>query len=441
MQPDALSGNFAPVTEERVLLEPACTGTLPTGLDGLYVRTGPNPLPDSPPRPLPWLTGDGMVHGLRIEGGRVLWYRNRWISTPEVADRLGRSAPVPPPALVPEGSGNLAVCPHAGNLYAFSELALPYALSTGTLETRAIEDFGGPLPAGSIGHPKADAATGALHTLAYHFEAPYLRHHEVDRRGRLVRSRVLPLERPAYVHDFGLGRRWLVLFDLPRLFSEEALLDGQPLPYCWTEDAEARVGLVPRDGDGPPLWFPTDPFRLEHVAAVHEESSGRVVVDLIAGPAEDGTDATLQRLTLDPGRGVCLREVLDDRPQDLPTGDPRTATGGRRWLWTLAADRSGPAPVGRRLYRHDLLHGERVEVPLPDGVVAGELSYVPAHARAEEDEGWLLGFCWEGPRSVPGFLVLDARRPGAEPVARITLTGRVPHGSHGCWMALPRGSG
>jgi carotenoid cleavage dioxygenase-like enzyme len=29
--------------------------------------------------------GDGMVHGVRLRGGRAEWYRNRWVRTPQLA--------------------------------------------------------------------------------------------------------------------------------------------------------------------------------------------------------------------------------------------------------------------------------------------------------------------------------------------------------------------
>src|SRR6202140_1020286 len=63
--------NYAPVTDE--LTEFA----LPADLDGWYLRNGPNPRQAG----AHWFTGDGMIHGVRIEGGRAAWYRNRWLRT------------------------------------------------------------------------------------------------------------------------------------------------------------------------------------------------------------------------------------------------------------------------------------------------------------------------------------------------------------------------
>ena len=62
-----LTGIHTPMTEERTLTDLAVTGTIPPELSGRYVRIGPNPFkPD--PRGHHWFIGDGMVHGVRIEG-------------------------------------------------------------------------------------------------------------------------------------------------------------------------------------------------------------------------------------------------------------------------------------------------------------------------------------------------------------------------------------
>jgi carotenoid cleavage dioxygenase-like enzyme len=81
---------FAPVPDEITAHDLPIVGTLPTELNGTYVRNGPNPRPGSP---LPFFAGDGMLHGVRIEGGRARWYRNRYVKTRRDAGiRGGRSS-------------------------------------------------------------------------------------------------------------------------------------------------------------------------------------------------------------------------------------------------------------------------------------------------------------------------------------------------------------
>ena len=65
-----LTGNFAPVEAEATLTALRVEGSLPSHLDGRYLRNGPNPVP-VPSGPYHWFLGAGMVHGLRLRDGRA----------------------------------------------------------------------------------------------------------------------------------------------------------------------------------------------------------------------------------------------------------------------------------------------------------------------------------------------------------------------------------
>ena len=78
-----LQGNYAPVHEEFTADHMTVIGTLPPEMDGMYVRNGPNP--QFPPiKNYHWFEGDGMLHGVRVQGvGQV-------IATATSAPRDGR---------------------------------------------------------------------------------------------------------------------------------------------------------------------------------------------------------------------------------------------------------------------------------------------------------------------------------------------------------------
>ena len=106
------SDNFAPVHEEHTTFDLPVTGAVPAHLDGRYLRIGPNPVADPGPGHH-WFVGEGMVHGVRLEGGRARWYRNR-----QVRARGDDFAP------------NTNVLEHAGRTLALVEAgAAPYELT------------------------------------------------------------------------------------------------------------------------------------------------------------------------------------------------------------------------------------------------------------------------------------------------------------------------
>src|SRR5271169_845686 len=122
-----LVGNYAPVGVEETVTDLRVTGMLPETLNGRYLRNGPNPIGSPGPATYHWFAGEGMVHGIRLDGGRARWYRNRWVRSAEVAAALGEA---PNPGPVVEGmdfAANTNVIAHAGRIYAIVEAgARPY---------------------------------------------------------------------------------------------------------------------------------------------------------------------------------------------------------------------------------------------------------------------------------------------------------------------------
>lgn len=76
-----LAGNFAPVEQELTAFDLPVTGEIPAELEGRWLRNGPNP--DSPvdAKLHHWFLGKGMVHGVRLRGGKAEWYRNRYVAS------------------------------------------------------------------------------------------------------------------------------------------------------------------------------------------------------------------------------------------------------------------------------------------------------------------------------------------------------------------------
>ena len=432
-----LEGNFAPVPDELDATDLEVEGAVPPSLEGRYVRTGPNPI-GSPGDDYHWFVGHGMVHGVRLAGGRAEWYRNRWVLSPEIAAERGVD-PVPTPSGSPfSGLGNTNVFHHAGRVFAITELSLPYELDK-ELDTVRQVDFGGPMPAGMVAHPKFDPATGEMHTVAYHFEEPWLRYHAVDAGGTLTRTEVIDVAGPVMVHDFAVTVSSIVVFDLPVVFDLEAALADVPLPYRWDPDYTARVGVMPRDGSGADTrWAEVEPCYVFHPLGAFDDD-GTVVVDVARHPkmfattltGPDEGPPTLDRWTIDPAAGKVVEERLDERGQEFPRADERRAGRQHRYGYTVAT--SGPDLVGG-LLKHDLATGESVAYDLGEGRSAGEFVFVPDRDDAGEDEGWLMGYVYDAGTDRSALWVLDAHDFGAAPQAVVHLPRRVPYGFHGNWL-------
>ena len=229
-----LDGPFAPVTEEITAFDLPVTGQVPAGLDGRYLRNGPNPMGLEDPG-YHWFLGDGMVHGVRLRDGRAEWYRNRWVRSRAVAEARGETWPGP----VHEGidfAANTHVIASAGRTLATVESGpLPYEL-TDELDTVGPCDFSGTLPGGFAAHTKADPVTGDLHAIAYYWAWDHVQHVVVGSGGRVTSATNIPVTDGPMMHDFALTGRYVVLFDLPVTFSMDAVIGRE----------EAAVHVEPR---------------------------------------------------------------------------------------------------------------------------------------------------------------------------------------------------
>ena len=249
-----LEGIFAPVSEEVTATELRVTGHIPEVLNGRYLRNGPNPVLAPDPETYHWFVGDGMVHGIRLHDGRAEWYRNRWVRAEHVAQELGEEVR---PGLAPHGgmdaAPNTNVIGHAGRTFAIVEAgARPYEL-TDQLETIGPSDFGGTLERWLHGPPQARSrrAGSSMPSHTSGVGATRSKSRCSTLRRGCDRSRRSPVGGPVSLHDCAITERFVVLLDLPVTFSMEAVQSGARFPYRWQEDYQARVGLLPRDGDSP----------------------------------------------------------------------------------------------------------------------------------------------------------------------------------------------
>jgi carotenoid cleavage dioxygenase len=136
-------------------------GAIPPELNGSYLRNGPNPRHNTSH----WFTGDGMIHGVRLEKGRAAWYRNRWVRT-ESFDKDFLLYNSDGTRNLHASTANTNVVNHAGKMLAQVESSLPYQI-TNELETVGVYDFAGNLADSMTAHPKICPRSGELHFFGY----------------------------------------------------------------------------------------------------------------------------------------------------------------------------------------------------------------------------------------------------------------------------------
>jgi carotenoid cleavage dioxygenase len=439
-----LVGVHEPMRSELTLRDLPVTGSIPAGLDGRYLKMGANPVSPAPAGHH-WFLGDGMVHGIAIQDGEALWYRNRWIRSRAAAAALGRAA-APGPRRGRSDTVNTNVVDFGGRAFALVEAgSFPVELSE-TLEEQRYNPFDGTLDGPFTGHPHRDPLTGEHHAIAYDGGVrDAVRHVVVSAAGRVVRDTPIAVEHGPCIHDCALTARFAVVLDLPVTFSMRAVLGGHRFPFRWNRAHRARVGLLPRHGDAAGVvWCDVEPCFVFHVANAFDGEDGRVVLDVVAYPAVfvsggSGLDALgrFERWTVAPATRRVDRRLVDRTPQEFPRIDERRFGQGYRYAYAVSVPPDGdPQLTGAtRLYKHDLRTGGRRVHDFGEGRLPGEFVFVPAAAGAGEDEGWLVGFVIDTADEATDFVVLDARSFEAAPVATVRLPHRIPPGFHGNWFS------
>ena len=453
-----LSGNFAPIGPEIDAGDlPVVAGRIPQELSGAYLRNGPNPLfkPISYSYPF---DGDGMIHAVYLAGGKAR-YRNRFVRTRGLAveRRAGRAVyggvmrPVPvDPALVgadgdpgPFKNGACVhVIRHAGKVLALYEAAAGYELGF-DLATLGEWRAGTEAPIELGAHNRRHPRTGELFALTYAIDRPLVRFHRIGADGTLAASFPLELAAPTMIHDFVLTERHIVILACPLVFDLEAAMQGQP-PMQWKPELGTRIAVVGLDG-GPALWLDAVPFFVFHFANGFE-AGGRIVLDyvrharlgLLPGAGGERVPPSLHRMAIDlAGKRIEDRQVAEALVE-FPRADERREALPTRYVYapTLTGSFAGARVAGtfNAMARIDAATGDMACHDFGDRL-AGEAAFVPRPGGTAEDDGWLAMFVFDPATATSDFVLLDAARVDAPPVAVVRLPQRVPQGLHGSWLA------
>ena len=437
-----IAGNYGPVAEEITVADLPVEGQIPTELEGRLLRNGPNPISDIDMATHHWFLGDGMVHGIRLRGGRAEWYRNRYVGSKRTNEFFGPRGIGP---LLAEIGPNTNVIGHAGKTYAIVEagtkpVELTYELST--VRTNGFEDS---LANGYTAHPKYDPLTGEMHAVCYSYLelGDKVQYVVVGADGKMTKTMPITIPSMPMIHDMALTQKYAVIMDLPVAVDLDLAFAGSPFPVRWFDDYEARIGLLPRNaGDQSEIiWCEIDPCFAFHPLNAYDTEDGRVIIDICEyekifdadrnGPFRDSLPI-LARWVCDPSTLTVKREIVDDRPQEFPRVAGAVLNQPHRYGYVATLSDKENLVMGPTL-KHDLKAGTTTVYDHGPGRGAGEPVFVSRQGGTSEDDGWIMTMVHDASTDKSDLVILDAVNLSEE-VARIQLPVRVPNGFHGNWV-------
>jgi carotenoid cleavage dioxygenase-like enzyme len=449
-----LNGIYAPTEKETVVLDCKVVGEIPRDLYGAYCRNGPNPA-HTPTDLHHWFDGDGMIHSVYFENGKAE-YRNQYIRTDdlkaELAGTLDAGGVLLPANrkrdLVYKDTANTDLVFHNGSLMALWYISgKPVRVDARTLQTIGNESFGGKLPRHVSAHGKVDMVTGDFAFFDYALYEPWMTYGIVDKNNVLKNFQRVDLAGPRLPHDMGLTENYVILHDLPVVFSEAGLRKN--LWRIEQQDRPARFGVAPRSGSGADIkWFEAEPCYIYHVANAWEDGDEvvmhackmipnnhrpnpsygpyapmAVVLALHAVPVE-------WRMNMKTGK-IRSRQ-LDDRLGEFPVINNELTGRRTRYSYNVAIPDAETLKFDG-IYKYDLTTGDCQTHKFAPGVFGSEPAFAQRVGGTAEDDGYVVAFTINENTGASEVEILNAKDIAAGPIGRVVLPCRVPMGFHATW--------
>lgn len=455
-----LTGSLAPVFEEQVLDKLTVQGEIPSDLNGVYLRNGPNPRfePDGTHHAF---DGDGMLHAAHFDRGKVI-YRNKWVRTAGFLEeeRAGRALYA---GIMSTRKGrddrplkdtaNTDVIGHAGHAVACWYLAgTPYHIDPITLETIGRGNYTFGPGDGFSAHPKVDQYSGEMMFFDYFHAHPHMSYGVVDSSGKAVHQTIIELPGQRLPHDMAITENHSILHDLPVRNDEEAFQAGRH-KIEFDASLPARFGVIPRFGSADTIrWFEFSPCFVYHVVNAWEEGDEVVMVACRYMPVTGKSgridehqtarniatlvmNARLWRYRMNLRTGESSEECIDpDRNVEFPGFN--SSLTGRKTRWAYLVDHDPHILRWTGIRKYDTDSGECVG-EWSDGHEScwySEPWFAPADEQRSEDHGYVVTFVWNAQSKEQQLQVFDAQQISRGPIARVTIPSRLPSGFHACWM-------
>lgn len=429
-------------------------GRLPDGLAGALYRNGPGWFRYGEETTGHWFDGDGMVQKIALGDGRAV-QSGRFVQTRKhrqeqaagrfLAPGFGTQGDPDWPIMGPDdvNAANTSVLMLGGDLYALWEAGSPVELDPETLDTRGPKTWRSDLKGMPfLAHPKCEP-DGTVWNLAV--SGPRVGVYRIDAAGRLAGFDMLDIGVAAYIHDWAMTARHLVILIQPWVQTRQVPPFVDSLE--WRPQDGLRLLIVDKDDLSRQRWAEVPARAFFHTGAAWEDASGTLHVDgcfysepvLAAGGAtnlmEGHYDASvdnpvgyLGQIIIPPDGPARLEDTGIDG--EFPTINPRRHGLPRR-LTAMVGGSAPDRPGGRRLSVFDWQSGRHQAFDFGAHRMAEEHLFVAKPGRQGEAAAWLVGTALNTRTRASEVHVFDVADIGAGPVASFTADYAWPLGFHG----------
>jgi carotenoid cleavage dioxygenase-like enzyme len=449
-----LDGNFSPWRSEDNFNNLEIIGKIPSDLNGVLLRNGPNPQFD-PTGSYHWFEGDGMLHAIRIQDGQAS-YDNRWIRTERfnLENKAGKclfnanlSDDDPLAETVKKttssNKANTNVIAYQEKILALNESASPTSIQLDNLTTLGEYTFDGQITRRLTAHPKFDYKHQEFITYSYIDMDGQLIYYRLNQQNKLIAEKAINWPYAAMMHDFVNTENYVIFPIFPCTMSFERRMQGESI-FMWEGDKLNTFFIITNKEGDEIARIETDPCHVYHFGNAYEIDKNILVIDAMVGKlsglmpdrygkiaTREDSDARLGRWTINLKNNSIHLAYLDDISTEFPRFDERF--NGYPYQHLYAGGRANSRDLFDRIMHYDLINHKKQAHHFGNDVPSEPIF---ASRSEKEGDGYLLTVVYRTTEDRSDVVILDAQSVADDPIAVIKIPHRIPFGFHGNFINL-----
>ena len=445
----APADGFGPAKMKKIF------GKAPADLEGALFRNGPGQFHYGDTYASHWFDGDGMIQKISIPGGEAV-HTGRFVDTHKrreeqkankfLAPGFGTAGDPDFPIKHPDdvNAANTSVIVIDGQLYALWEGGSAYALDADTLKAKGPKNWRDDLTGMPfLAHPKTEP-DGRVWNLGTSGSRVVV--YNINPRGELDDFRLVDMGIPAYIHDWAMTERQLIILVQPWVHTHNIPPFVDSLE--WAPDEGMKFLIIDKDDLSKQRWAQGPARAFYHTGAAWEESDGTIRFDAafykepVLGPGggtnemkgiyDDGGvfHADLTQIVIPTSGDARLIETGIDG--DFPQQDPRRH-GLPRTTTALVSGTVPGRPGASALSLHNWSSGKTDTFEFGSHRLVEEHLFVPKAGGSSETECWMVGTALNTKTKASELWVFDAANVSDGPVVAWSADYAWPLGFHGTW--------
>jgi beta,beta-carotene 9',10'-dioxygenase len=444
-------------------------GKFPDWLSGTLIRNGPGTFHVGDETYRHWFDGLAMLHKFTFSDG-VIAYANRFLDTKsyrlamdqgQIAysefatdpqwsfwDRLKN---VYAPNITDSAKVNVAKI--GEQCMALAETPIQVTFDPHTLATTGTFTYEDKLNGQmTTVHPQFDATSNFTYNLVTRFhQTSHYRIYQLEngRNPKIITS--IPVNKPAYMHSFGMSENYFILTEFPLVVNSLALLFWlKPYieNYQWKPQKGTRITIINRHTGEVETRITSDPFfAFHHINAF--ETGDELIFDIdaytdasilnsfyldkIASPKSEIPFGKLRRYRINMKTKHVSYETLSDVCIELPVFDVAryNTSGDYRFIYAVSINEKQRSGFYNQLVKVDI-QGKADANWYQPGCFPGEPIFVGRPGREREDDGVILSVVLDENAQTSFLLALDAET--FIEIGRAVIPHAILHGYHGAFF-------